>query len=276
MKRFMTVFCLSAALIIGKCICIPVYTVSASQPEELCETEEQREPVKEVIKESIATEKNVETKEAVEENKEESENDFSEKSLDDEETALREKETKDDDMQALEIEETVEDEAIESDKQETDPDEERKEDDNIRERKACLQVPQKLGITLDPFEINGKGQIYSEQYVIKNAGKAGGVLSLSELICEAGEDSGIVIKTDKKGLNEAEKKFVYIKIVFGNGDAITLSPKKSTYEIWLDAGEELTFWYSGEINENAVQNWKEHDLTIGMLYSWNTENTEED
>lgn len=34
-----------------------------------------------------------------------------------------------------------------------------------------LQIPQKLEVVIDPWEMDGKSQIYSEQYVIRNDGK---------------------------------------------------------------------------------------------------------
>lgn len=39
-----------------------------------------------------------------------------------------------------------------------------------------LVIPQKLELIIDSFEIDGKTQVYSEKYDIKNAGKTIGVL----------------------------------------------------------------------------------------------------
>ena len=108
--------------------------------------------------------------------------------------------------------------------------------------------------------------------MIKNVKDTAGVLCLSELVCNAGEGSGVIIKTDKQELHDADKKFVYVKIVFGNGDTLVLSPEGNRYEIWMEAGEELSFSYSGEINENADESWKEHDIRVSMRYSWTSEN----
>ena len=51
-----------------------------------------------------------------------------------------------------------------------------------------LQIPQKLEIVIDPWEMDGKSQIYSEQYTIRNTGEAAGVLTLSQLICRPQEN----------------------------------------------------------------------------------------
>lgn len=143
-----------------------------------------------------------------------------------------------------------------------------------KEAMVSLQIPEKLDVTIDPFEINGKGQIYSKKYCIKNSGGTTGVLRITNFACTPGEDSGVTIKKDSNGIHNVDEKFVYIEMVFGNGDKITLPSEEEEYEVRLEPGEELRFFYRGEVNENALQGWKEHDLTVGMVYFWNIEEEE--
>lgn len=140
-----------------------------------------------------------------------------------------------------------------------------------KETKTSLQIPEKLDITIDPFEINGRGQIYSKEYCIKNSGETAGLLRITNFMCTPGENSGVVITNNNNGIHNANEKLVYMEIVFGNGYRITFPSEEAEYEIHLEPGEELRFFYRGEVNENALQGWKEHDLMVGMVYFWNIE-----
>lgn len=143
--------------------------------------------------------------------------------------------------------------------------------DSEKEAMASLQIPEKLDITIDPFEINGKGQIYSKEYCIKNSGERAGVLKISNFMCTPGTNSGVIIKNDSNGIHDSNEKFVYIEILFGNGHRIAFPSEEAEYEVRLEPGEKLRFFYKGEVNENAPQGWKAHDLMVGMTYFWNIE-----
>ena len=90
-------------------------------------------------------------------------------------------------------------------------------------------------------------------------------------MCTPGENSGVIIKNDNNGIHDAAEKFVYLEIVFGNGHRIIFPSEGTDYEVRLEPGEELRFFYRGEVNENAPQGWREHDLMVGMIYFWNIE-----
>ena len=67
-----------------------------------------------------------------------------------------------------------------------------------------LQIPQKLGVVIDPWEMDGKEQIYSEEYVIRNDGEMPGVLMLSNLACRPQEQSGVIVTANPAGLHEGD------------------------------------------------------------------------
>ncbi len=131
-----------------------------------------------------------------------------------------------------------------------------------------LQIPQKLEVVLDPWELERKGQIYSEEYVIQNTGDNAGVLSLSHLACKPQAQSGVVVKTDKTGLHDNEEKSVYMEMVFGNGEQIVLAEESSKYEVELQPGEILSLCFTGEMNEYASQGWDNGDVRVEVVYSW--------
>lgn len=134
-----------------------------------------------------------------------------------------------------------------------------------------LQIPQRLQVVIDPWELDRKGQIYSETYMIKNQGETDGILTLSELTCKPCRDSGVSVLADKANMHSDEEKSVYMEITFGNGERIVLSEVGTEYKVKLKAGEELSFCFTGEVNEYAAEKWKNGDVLIGVIYSWDVE-----
>ncbi|MCI8940331.1 MAG: hypothetical protein HFH12_10150 [Dorea sp.] len=131
-----------------------------------------------------------------------------------------------------------------------------------------LEIPQKMAIVIDPWEIDGKGQIYSEQYIVKNTGKTDGVLTLTSRVCKLWDKSEVIVKTDKRGLHDDKVKAVYMEMEYGNGDKVILSEDETKYQAELKPGEELAVRFIGEVNENASESWKDSDVTVDVVYSW--------
>lgn len=143
------------------------------------------------------------------------------------------------------------------------------------EAKDCgLQIPQKLDIFLDPWEINGKGQIYSETYVIRNTGEETVDISLYGIVCIPGKNSGTQIKTSEKGLYENKKKNLYMEMVIDGRTKITMSEKGSEYQTRLDPGESLPVYFTGALNGDSSKEWKDGDIRISMKCSWSVEKEE--
>lgn len=248
MKRDFIALMLSVMTIGGMSICSSENVVFANEIEELPKSEEENQG-------TPAEDNEVKTEENIENSKSEQwKNIPEEKELEDEGLEEAEKSSK-----------------IETETEKPDAAGTERVADEDRENRVCLQIPQKLDLMIDPFEINGKGQIYSENFIIKNAGTGAGILTLSNIVCKPGDESEVTVVTDNEGMHATYEKYVYAKIVFGNGDEIVLSQEGSEYEIRLLPGEELHFCYSGEVNENALQSWKEHDVTVGVIYSWDVE-----
>lgn len=138
------------------------------------------------------------------------------------------------------------------------------EDTGLRQ----LQIPQKLEVVIDPWEMDGRSQIYSEQYVIRNDGKEPGILTLSNLACRVSEQSRAVVTTNRSGLHDGDEKLIYMQMKFGNGDQIDLSEDGSSYQVELQPEEELSVCFEGEVNENASESWQDGDVTVTVVYSW--------
>lgn len=136
-----------------------------------------------------------------------------------------------------------------------------------------LQVPEKLEVVVDPWEMDGKDQIYSKPYVIRNMGETPGTLTLSGLSCVPRENSGVQVRSERMGLHEGKEKAVYMQITIGDGKEIVLSEESEVYQIRLQPGEELSLYITGEVNENALEEWKDSDLTVHVAYLWEAEDT---
>lgn len=131
-----------------------------------------------------------------------------------------------------------------------------------------LQIPQKLDVVIDPWDLDEKGQIYSEQYAIKNTGEMTGILTLSQLTCRPQDGSHVIIRTAKEGLHDNKEKSLYMEMIFGDGEQIVLSEDAAEYQTELKPGEELSFCFSGEVNEYVDDEWEKGDIKVGAVYSW--------
>lgn len=170
---------------------------------------------------------------------------------------------------AIESEETGDaeaqaDEEHSKEKQEKTDGAEKKEDFGLE----SLQMPQKLEVTIDPWEIDGKGQVYSEQYAIRNMGVHPGILTLSNLTCKPREKSGVVVRTDREGMHGDGGKTIYMEMLFGNGERVVLTEEGEEYKTELKPGEEFTIQFAGEVNEYAAGEWGNGDVAVGAVYSW--------
>lgn len=140
--------------------------------------------------------------------------------------------------------------------------------EELQKEKKSLQMPQKLEVVIDPWEIDGKGQVYSDEYVIQNTGEDTGVLTLSNLTCIPREKSGAVIRTDRNGIHGDKRKSIYMELLFSTGERIILSEEGGRYEAELKPGEEVSLQFAGEVNEYADGNWDNEDIAVGVVYSW--------
>lgn len=131
-----------------------------------------------------------------------------------------------------------------------------------------LQIPQKLDVVIDPWDLDEKGQIYSEQYAIKNTGEMTGILTLSQLTCRPQDGSHVIIRTAKEGLHDNKEKSLYMEMLFGNDEQVVLSEDAAEYQTELKPGEELSFCFSGEVNEYVDDEWEKGDIKVGAVYSW--------
>lgn len=129
-----------------------------------------------------------------------------------------------------------------------------------------LQVPVNLDFMLDPFEINGNGQVYSPDYYIKNTGTERLFLNLNEIQAVDNSADRVVFVQDESAVRHTKEKSLFLILAFDNGDEIILSTDGEEYEIVLDPDEELSFSITGALNEGAEREWREGDVRIRLTY----------
>lgn len=134
----------------------------------------------------------------------------------------------------------------------------------------CLQIPEKLNIVLDPWEIDENGQIYSEPFTVKNTGDNPGVLVLS-FTCKV--DDKITFRKTLEGLHNSSKKLIYMTMTIGDSEKIVFTREVFPCQVKLLPGEELSLRFEGEINENAKELWKKGDIEIQGMYTWEEESS---
>ncbi len=137
---------------------------------------------------------------------------------------------------------------------------------------TSLLMPQKFEIVLDPWEMDGRTQIYSEQYIIKNTGDMPGTLKLTGIACETGED--VHVQESSDGIHNGKDKKLYIELLVNDEERLVLMPEGTDYEIELAPNENITLEFTGEMNENTPQNWQNSDVRISVTYDWHAETME--
>lgn len=135
---------------------------------------------------------------------------------------------------------------------------------------TCLQIPEKLEVVIDPWEIDEKSQIYSEPFIVRNTGELSGVLTLS-FTCILDKKGGVSIRESQEKLRNSKKKLLYMKAVLENGEEAVFTKEGMQCQVKLQPGEELALWFEGEVNENVEEPWKDGDIEIKGIYSWEEE-----
>lgn len=135
-----------------------------------------------------------------------------------------------------------------------------------------LQVPEKFDVVMDPWEMDGKGQIYSGEYTIKNISGAKGTLKLTGIAAGTEEDVGV--QSDHEDVHTGNGRDLFVEMVVNGEDSLTLLPGGTDYEAILEADEGVTLRFAGEMNENAEDGWHDGDVAITVVYDWVPESEE--
>jgi hypothetical protein len=140
-------------------------------------------------------------------------------------------------------------------------------------------VPASLEFTIDPFEIAGKGQIYSKPYRIENNGDTDVLLTLSEMrVFFTGEGEFESLSEPFDANAESTRKAIRLSLDFSRSElpsvVLTDPNHAEDVRILLSAirpGEEeaayLSLSLSGSVNHAPAADWRDGDVNISLHYS---------
>lgn len=135
-------------------------------------------------------------------------------------------------------------------------------------KSMSLYLPSRMDFYIDPWGVNDRGQIYSDEYSVRNTGDRAGTLIMSKIKCCVGEQGNVIIQPDSQHLRENDQKNIYMEMLLSNGDSIVMTEDEKEFRLDLDPGEEIKIRFTGEVNENSNLAWKDKDISITVTYSF--------
>ncbi|MDE6364353.1 MAG: hypothetical protein K2L86_08850 [Lachnospiraceae bacterium] len=170
-----------------------------------------------------------------------------------------------------------------------------------------VSLPASTNAYLDPGNLSGKGQIFSEQYIVENYGNTDAAIKIKniEIHCSSiesqyefsedaiTEDYSTVKKLNVELVwkNETEHTEKVLKVIEGSPDEEVLLLKAAEYDennefAALNPGSTGMFYFTGTMNANTNIEWEDGDIIVSFDYEIvcaeeahtleQTEDTEED
>ncbi len=151
---------------------------------------------------------------------------------------------------------------------------------NVNVDSAVLEVmiPSTVSITIDPFELAGRGQIYSDIYEIGNYGDADVLLTFTDIQVTFADDENFEsLAGPFDESSGSELKSIYLQLDFGRDDvpsAVLTGPGRaggiSIPLASAQTGTDRSFVslsFSGSVNHLPEVAWQDGDVKISMTYS---------
>jgi hypothetical protein len=150
-------------------------------------------------------------------------------------------------------------------------------------------VPTTVSMTLDPLELSGRGQIYSDIYDIINLGDTDVVLTLTDIQVIFANDSDFeALAQPYDQASQSSLKAVFLVMDFGRAEVppvvLTDTDREGPVSILLNSAQggtegisHLYLSFTGNLNENPAVPWVDGDIKIVITYSMeNVSSSEED
>ena len=135
-------------------------------------------------------------------------------------------------------------------------------------------VPSSMSFVIDPFELAGRGQIYSEGFPIINCGETDVLLMIANIKAIFANDTDFepLAEPYRNESLHAEKS-VYLVLDFGRDDTppivLTDSDADSSVYTILYAGQTdsaCTLSVNGSVNPSPAEDWQAGDIKIQLTY----------
>jgi hypothetical protein len=138
-----------------------------------------------------------------------------------------------------------------------------------------VTVPQNLDFVIDPFEIAGRGSVYSDGYPLVNLGDGDVVLTFTRIdVIFANETDFAPSATPLDESDEGGLKTAYLVLDFGNPEiapiVLTDSNPLEIPSITLGArykqSSEYALRVTGSVNAYSDKDWQDDDIKISITY----------
>lgn len=130
-----------------------------------------------------------------------------------------------------------------------------------------FQVPDNLDFVMDPFEINGRGQIFSKEYYFSNLGSERIRVKLSAIQCFMAEGVKMAGEGEaSQAVIESKEKVLQLQLIFGTGESITLTEGSGEYEMVLEPGQKIGLCIAGSMSRYPEISWESEDVRLALVY----------
>jgi len=138
-------------------------------------------------------------------------------------------------------------------------------------------VPSTVQLTINPLELNGRGQIYSDDYRIENRGDTDVLLTFTDIEVIFANDTEFEPLAEPFEENGSKRKSIYLLMDFGRSDF----PPVVLTDFSREAGEPIPLYaaqsgptekssvslrFSGSVNHAPAVDWQDGDVKINLTY----------
>jgi hypothetical protein len=139
-------------------------------------------------------------------------------------------------------------------------------------------VPMRVSVTIDPFELNGEGQIFSEPYYINNQGDYDVLLTFTDLVITYSDENNFEPLAHPFSAQSGSKlKSIYMLMKFDRNDMadviLTNTEREGEVTIHLtsnlqdDGNSYISFSFEGNVNELPDTAWTSGDVHFDLVYT---------
>lgn len=138
-----------------------------------------------------------------------------------------------------------------------------------------LTLPISLSFVIDPFELEERGQIYSDEYVIENHGTTGVFFAITDVKIYFANDTDFVpLVSPFDVYTESSLKEIYLELDFNRADIpsfiLTDLSSTETSGFVIDSSEDglssVILTITGNVNPNPLNPWAAGDVVISIAY----------
>ncbi len=137
---------------------------------------------------------------------------------------------------------------------------------------TIVELPQNLNFYLDPENEKGRGQIYSNQYKVQNAGKEAVTFSIEMSLSVLDAEASVAFCPEEWS-DEPEDRSIYMYVLFEGEQTeakhILTDPESSCKESIVlepagEAGDTFYISFGGKLSQSPE--WKSGELAVNSLY----------